>query len=65
MFMEFTEDSHLQNKILKNMSPAARLKIAFELNELARERLRAFLKEKNPGISPQELSFLIKKRFSE
>lgn len=63
--MEPIEGNRLQNKILKNMSSAARLKIAFELNELAKERLRVFLKEKNPRISPQELSFLIKKRFAQ
>jgi len=61
--MAVNKGSSLQDKIIKKMSPAKRLSIAFMLNELARERLKVFLKEQNPDISSQKLSFLIKKRF--
>lgn len=53
----------LQIEILKNLSSAERLELAFDLHEFARNRISAEIFRLNPQLEKEELDKLVKKRF--
>ncbi len=55
-------NDELYLEILRRMSPADRLRKAFELTELSRKLLRAGLENQFPELSPEEIQALYVKR---
>jgi len=52
----------MQVEIYRKMGEEGRLKIAFELYELARNAIKEMFKEENPGISEEELNKKVAER---
>ena len=57
------ENNKIQNEILCKKDGWEKLKIAFELNEFARNLIRLNIKSLNPNISESELNKLVVERF--
>lgn len=55
--------NEIQDKIIRKKQTWERLKIAFELNELARELIRIHIRSTNPEINQAELEKIIADRF--
>ncbi|TKJ37579.1 hypothetical protein CEE37_13780 [candidate division LCP-89 bacterium B3_LCP] len=53
----------IQRQIYKNMMPAQRLKIAFQLHDFAHRRLTLMLRQNLPNASEREIQILVARRF--
>jgi len=58
-------NDELYLEILRRMSPADRLRKAFELTELSRKLLRIGLEQRFPELTPEEIQALYLKRLLE
>lgn len=62
--MHQLEDDELQIKVLRTLSGEQRLKMAFELYELALEAARACLRSQYPHLDEMQISQKVKDRLS-
>jgi len=60
--MRLTEAEEKYLEVIRKMSGEQRLKIGVELHEMAKEFVKASIREENPFLSDQELEERVKDR---